>query len=429
MTGTNEKIKCIQKYASEFPIVKTLLRMTYDPYITYGIKKIPAADEGDLDIDQDELIALLHKLAKRELTGNSAREELMRIKSGKRDNWIIDRIIGRDLKVNISVKSINKAVKNLIPVFNIALCERLETESQIPEGYNVAQVKIDGTRNIAIVDIENQTVEHYSRAGIRIKQFDNMARLNAGLLELADEIIKEKCLYRDGRNDSAKIVFDGEISGGSWSKTINAKASVNENIEAKEKLIYYIFDYVPFDIWQTGVESDEMPTLIERSDNLVKLIFRNMYVHEYIVFPYSLRSDKKTELIDFYHECLEMGYEGIVIKKEDSYYNFKKSKDWLKLKPVMDFDGKIEKVIEGTGKYSGMLGAILVSGKTENDQEFYTKIGTGFDDNQRKEYWECRDSLIGRTVEFEGQELTDPDSKTGIYSVRFPSFKCFRLDK
>lgn len=416
LTGTNEKIECIKKYALDCQPIKDFLRLTYDPYITYGIKKVPVAESGDADISSSDLNTLLKKLSKRELTGNAARDEILKLKTGKRDNWIIDRIIGRDLKVNISVKSINKAVENLIPVFNIALCERLETPEQIPEGYNFAQVKIDGTRNIAIVDAENETVEHYSRAGIRIKQFDNMAKLNAGLLELANDI------------GIPKVVFDGEISGGSWSKTINAKASVNENIEAKENLIYYIFDYIPFDVWCTGKESADTPTLIKRSNKLLKLISQNLYVHEYITFPYSIHTNKKSELIDFYHECLEMGFEGVVIKKADSHYNFKKSKDWLKLKPVLDFDGKISDVIEGTGKYKGMLGAIVVSGKTENDQQFMTKIGSGFDDKQRTEYWNERENLIGRTVEFEAQELTEPD-ESGVFSVRFPIFKCFRLDK
>ena len=416
LTGTNEKIECIKKYALDCQTIKDLLRMTYDPYITYGVKKVPDAETGDADISSSELNALLKKLSRRELTGYAARDEILKLKTGKRDNWIIDRIIGRDLKVNISAKSINKAVPDLIPVFNIALCERLESEEQIPVGYNFAQVKIDGTRNIAIVDTENEIVEHYSRAGIRIKQFDNMAKLNAGLLELAGDI------------GISKVVFDGEISGGSWSKTINAKASVNENIEAKENLIYYIFDYIPFDVWCTGKESADTPTLIERSNRLLKLILQNMYVHEYITFPYSIHTDKKPELIDFYHECLEMGFEGIVVKKADSHYNFKKSKDWLKLKPVLDFDGKIEKVIEGTGKYSGMLGAIVVSGHTENGQHFCTKIGSGFDEKQRKEYWKEKDKIIGRTVEFECQELTEPN-ENNIFSARFPIFKCFRLDK
>ena len=416
LTGTNEKIECIKKYAENDVNIQKLLKYTYDPYITYGIKKVPGAVEGKSDFTYDEIFGLLEKLGTRELTGNKAREEIGNLKEAKTDNWILDRIIGRDLKVNISAKSINKAIKNLIPVFNISLCERIESENQIPDGYNFAQVKIDGTRNIAIVDVENETVEHYSRAGIRIKQFDNMVKLNAGLLELANDI------------GISKVVFDGEISGGSWSKTINAKASVNENIEAKENLIYYIFDYIPFDVWCTGKESADTPTLIERSNKLLKLISQNLYVHEYITFPYSIHTNKKSELIDFYHECLESGFEGIVVKRADSRYNFKKSKDWLKLKPVLDFDGKIEKVIEGTGKYKGMLGAIVVSGKTENDQQFMTKIGSGFDENQRAEYWNERERLIGRTVEFEAQELTEPD-ENNIFSVRFPIFKCFRLDK
>lgn len=426
LTGTNEKIECIKKYAENDVNIQKLLKYTYDPYITYGIKKVPGAVEGKSDFTYDEIFGLLEKLGTRELTGNKAREEIGNLKEAKTDNWILDRIIGRDLKVNISAKSINKAIKNLIPVFNISLCERIESENQIPDGYNFAQVKIDGTRNIAIVDVENETVEHYSRAGIRIKQFDNIQTLKTNLIDLAKKLINENQLYKNNKHTDTKVVFDGEISGGSWAKTINAKASVNENIEAKESLIYYIFDYIPFEVWKAGQVSTETFNLIERSNILCDLL--PVVVWSSLRFPYSLNNKNVNELRDFYHECLEMGYEGIVVKKSDSYYNFKKSKDWLKLKPVLDFDGKIDEVIEGTGKYSGMLGAIVVSGQTENGQQFCTKIGSGFDEEQRKEYWNEKDKIIGRTVEFECQELTEPD-ENNIFSVRFPIFKCFRLDK
>lgn len=425
LTGTNEKIGCIKKYAENDENIQKLLKLTYDPYITYGIKKVPGAVEGKNEITYDEIFALLEKLWSRELTGNKARKEIETLKESKLDNWIIDRIIGRDLKVNVSAKSINKAIKNLIPVFNIALCERIENENQIPDGYNFAQVKIDGTRNIAIVDVENETVEHYSRAGIRIKQFDNLWILKKNLITVAKKLINGKCLYKNSDKSDTKIVFDGEISGGSWAKTINAKASVNENIEAKENLIYYIFDYIPFEVWKTGQMSTETFNLIERSNNLCYSVAE---FYNSIQFPHSIYHKNTNEIKDFYHECLEMGYEGIVVKKSDSYYNFKKSKDWLKLKPVLDFDGKIDDVIEGTGKYSGMLGAIVVSGQTENGQKFCTKIGSGFDEKQRKEYWNEKDKIIGKTVEFECQELTEPD-ENNIFSVRFPIFKCFRLDK
>jgi ATP-dependent DNA ligase len=100
------------------------------------------------------------------------------------------------------------------------------------------------------------------------------------------------------------------------------------------------------------------------------------------------------------------------------------------MKPFITVDLTIEDVIEGKdeSKYIGMMGAILCSG-SDQDKRIEVKVGTGFDDQQRKEYWSRREELIGRTVEIRGDALTLSQNSTDVYSLRFPSFLGFRNDK
>lgn len=88
----------------------------------------------------------------------------------------------------------------------------------------------------------------------------------------------------------------------------------------------------------------------------------------------------------------------------------------------MSADVVIINAFEGEGKYRGSLGGIVVLHGNVS-----VKVGGGFSDLQRQEFWEvwnnCRNSLEGRLVEVEYHEET-PDG-----SLRHPRFIRFRDDK
>ena len=90
----------------------------------------------------------------------------------------------------------------------------------------------------------------------------------------------------------------------------------------------------------------------------------------------------------------------------------------MKLKTFLDVDLKIKKLLEGSGKHSGKLGAIAVD---YNGVE--VQVGSGFTDELRETIWNNGGDFIGRIVEIKYQEET-PDG-----SLRFPVFVCFRNDR
>jgi DNA ligase-1 len=77
----------------------------------------------------------------------------------------------------------------------------------------------------------------------------------------------------------------------------------------------------------------------------------------------------------------------------------------------------------GTGKYENVLGNLIC----EDEEGNLVKVGSGFSDNQREEYWNERNELIGNIVEIQYQEVTK--NKNGTKSLRFPVFVRFRDDK
>lgn len=101
------------------------------------------------------------------------------------------------------------------------------------------------------------------------------------------------------------------------------------------------------------------------------------------------------------------GGEGLMLHRDDSLYHAERSDDLLKLKPYQDAEAQVFGHAPGQGKYSGMLGALLV--RNADGLEF--RIGTGFTDEQRR-----HPPPIGSRVTYSYHNVT----ARGI-----PRFACF----
>jgi len=108
-------------------------------------------------------------------------------------------------------------------------------------------------------------------------------------------------------------------------------------------------------------------------------------------------------------------YEGIIVRHPDYPYERKRSTGIMKWKPrksdqyeVVDYAEEIDK----HGSPKGSLGALFV--RDESDNIF--KVGTGFTQKQRLNYWARADDLIGKQCVIKYQHVTE----RGV--PRFPVF-------
>jgi len=88
----------------------------------------------------------------------------------------------------------------------------------------------------------------------------------------------------------------------------------------------------------------------------------------------------KTALLKELDRIVSIGAEGLMLHKADSYYQAGRNNDLLKVKPYYDAEATVIKHIGGKGKYTGLLGSLLV----ETTEGVQFKIGSGFSDQQRK---------------------------------------------
>lgn len=113
------------------------------------------------------------------------------------------------------------------------------------------------------------------------------------------------------------------------------------------------------------------------------------------------------ELTALLDRVVEQGGEGLMLRRGRSRYLAGRSDDLLKLKTYQDAEAVVVAHIPGKGKYTGMMGSLLV--EMPDGRRF--RLGTGFSDETRRS-----PPPVGTTVTYKHH------GKTGTGLPRFASF-------
>jgi ATP-dependent DNA ligase len=125
---------------------------------------------------------------------------------------------------------------------------------------------------------------------------------------------------------------------------------------------------------------------------------------------------------EIFNEYLSLGYEGIILKDGSGVWEDKRAKHQIKFKGELECDLKIVAVEEGTGKYAGMLGAIVCE---SGDGVVKVNVGSGFNDAHRNNLKEK--DLLGKIVAVKYNARIK--NKQGDESLFLPIFIEVRDDK
>ena len=121
-------------------------------------------------------------------------------------------------------------------------------------------------------------------------------------------------------------------------------------------------------------------------------------------------------------EYISGGGEGAIVKKLDTMWKDGTSKDMVKIKAVLDADLLCVDVEEGSGKYKGKVGALVLE---TSCGRLRVKVGTGLNDLDRAKPF---DFYIGKVIEIQYNEFIKSKSKT-TDSLFLPRFIEVREDK
>ena len=93
-----------------------------------------------------------------------------------------------------------------------------------------------------------------------------------------------------------------------------------------------------------------------------------------------IRLNSENALSNMLDEIVIKGGEGLMLHQADSLYHSGRSNDLLKLKPWQDAEATVVEILPGKGKFSRMMGSLLVA--DESGRIF--RIGTGFSNKERR---------------------------------------------
>jgi DNA ligase-1 len=407
-----------------------LTKVCYNPYITFGIKQIPETS-GIINAENpwEEFDNLLEKLYYRELTGNAARDAIdaisMRFDS-EEWNVFLAPVLRRDLRAGVSDKTINKICKKTdyeIPVFGCQLATNSEGRPEM-KGVKRLEPKLDGVRVLLSVipgDFGLNTV-CYSRNG---KVFDNFGHIQEQIEHNFKYLCRAALQVDQGRFLMKGFVLDGEVIGNTFQELMR-QARRKENVQASDS-VFNVFDIIPLSEFHNGYWSTKLHERMNILESLRGVIdtMPNVELLPHLMVDLDT-NEGKDHLMRYAKDCVNSGFEGIMIKDITAPYECKRNTFWMKWKPTITVDLEIVNVEEGTGRNKGRLGALVCQG-VDDGKQISVNVGSGFSDSDRDNYWRDTASVIGKTAEILCDVITQ--NQDGTYSLRFPRFVRFRDDK
>ena len=268
-----------------------------------------------------------------------------------------------------------------------------------------AQTKMDGMRGV-IVKRDGRVVV-FSRNGNTMTKLDKHFE---AVLSSIDNIVLDGELTVV---DSEGKLLDRKTGNGILNKTVVETVS-DEEVARVRFTAWDLIDVCDFD---KGVDRR---TGVERLSRLRAIPANPLFE---VVQTFEIANLEEAQ--ELFKEQLAKGEEGIILKNNDHPWEDKRSKQCVKMKEVIEMDLKITGFAEGTGKASGMTGAIQVE---NDDGSIKSNVGTGLDDATRIDIWARQEELIGTIVTVKCNGVISrkgADSK----SLFLPVFVELRLDK
>lgn len=384
-------------------ILKRVFYTAYNPEFNYWIRKTPKVSSYDGSLPLDSAIAkLLSTIANRTLTGNAAIAYYQKLLSycTKENAEVLKRIVQRDLKCGVSIKTINKIWENLIPEYPFMNAMSDPRDLVFP---CYVQPKYDGMR-CEVSHLEDGTIRLMTRGGSQIETLSVMNESIRAIIPLGESWDGELICY------DSKGPLPRKTSNGILNKAIRG------TITEKEA------EMVRFIAWDLVDKSGTIPYK-ERYEHIRKQVFFVYFNQSKIYISENYIASSLEEVEGLFQSFLDKGQEGVVAKNIQALWEPKRSYNLVKFKSEKTCDLVVVEWIEGEdNKYHGLLSAVICESA---DGKVRVNVGSGFSDEQRQL---TADDILDKIVEVEYNErITKKDG--GPDSLFLPRLKGIRWDK
>jgi DNA ligase-1 len=407
--GTLDKKQILKDNMND--VLQMIFEDTYSDH-KYHVKKYNIWECGDLTLDDnyDTFHSMLKLLSERTVTGKAA-IELVENTIGMYvldDQWVLNCIMEKNLKVGISKDNFNDAMGNVIDKFEVALAYNLEKVKGVDvlDGTYLASRKCDGARCITIIDTIKNTIVFKSRQGKEFKTLDNLKNPLLAAIRYCGFgpniyiIDGEMCIVDENGDEHFNWIM----------REITRKDHTIENPH------YKIFDILTYDEFV----GNEISAAFSIRYEMLKDIFTDCDWYSV------LEQERITCQEDFDRwskKASDEEWEGFMLRK-DVPYESGRTKDLLKVKKFLDHEYIVKDVVTGKATYNegGSKEYDVVSALVIEHKGNRVEVGSGLSKEQRISWYSNPQEIIGKTITVQYFEET-VNKNNDMISLRFPVLK------
>lgn len=409
-------------------MLREVLLYTYDPDKTYKIDEgkyeriqlhrglIPRKKKQEFTVDDwIKFTQILDKLVeKRAVTDSEVKNVKFFITDfvDKDIQSFLCMVLFKDLRLNLGIAKLQTACGIFLDKPQVQLAENYVG---VDFEYGVYSRKFDGKR----MYIEDNVP--YSRTNIVC--YTNPV---SHILEQVEEL-----LDLDNTVNGNYFVLDGEcLYFENGVENFQKGISLCQSEERKfgcDNICYVIFDMIPKENFHNRKQWHDFETeydkMVEAFADFSKPSPSYSLIPTKMPSIFIARQDK--DMTKLAKLCSENNWEGLMYRNVHAPYEFKRTKNLLKIKAMKDAEFELMGLQSGTGKNKNRLGKLLIKYKDN-----LVGVGSGFSDTDRDLLWANSKIFMSSrfSVAFDVKvqyfkETTDADGKP---SLRFPVFLCFR---
>ena len=388
---------------------KKILMYAYND-MQYGVKKTTINKmefNSDADYRWNNIWSMFEDLAKSNINNDLVLKISNTIGYFANENVrdLLIRVLLKDLKIGMNVKSINKAINGLIPMFDVMKASSYDDKNSV--GFNkkaskcgyMMMIKENGIRGEIIK--ENGHIVVKSRQNKIVEGFDE---LDKAFQNMPDGYLYEGEILKVGEFNTSKEQFK------ETDKIYSIKGK-------KQNLMIKLFDLIPLDKFNEGEWGVKA---IERKKILKEFVDKNN--HPLVQFADIIYQGTDISIIQKkLEEVSKDGYkEGLMIMLNDGKYEAKRTKLILKCKLFNTIDLRVVDIKESKEK-PGTMGSAIVMYKGNT-------VGvSGWKEEDKIYYYQNPQELIGKIIEIKFKEVTV--DKNGVESLQFPNVVRIRFVK
>lgn len=406
----NAQISVLESHKTD--LLKQVLEYTYDNHRKYKI------DEGKFDkqlivachsnyepmtvADWNFFTHFLDALAEKK---SATDEDVKNIKTFMRafpDEYynFMKMVLFKDLRLNMNTKKFQKIWPDFCVEPQVQLAQKFEGTKYAHSMYSR---KLDGLRCYYKQCIPvSRTNKPHKQAPL-----SHITQQLSTMLDIKEWVLDGEIIYLnpDGSEDFTKAI---------------SLARSDDRTEECNNLYFCVFDMVRHDAFMNKTPDVSFAEEYQRMKAHLGIVEEKRdWFTTSLPNVLLLKQVEEAGLDELQANRFKYNYEGIMIRNAEASYEYKRSGNIRKIKEMQDTEVKLIGMEPGTGKFYNTLGAFIA-----DYNGFELKIGSGFSDEQRHEYWTNRDKYIGQFVKVKYFEKTT--NQQGGESLRFPIFLCFR---